>query len=356
MPAKRRIAIVLFNLGGPDKPAAVKPFLFNLFNDKNIIALPAPFRWALAKFIAMKRGPVAAHVYDQLGGGSPILPNTEAQAAALTQALTQAPGNAEDEVRVFIAMRYWHPFTEDTAQAVKDWGADEIVLLPLYPQFSTTTTASSQRVWQATARKIGLTAPQRLICCYPDETGFVTAVANITQDALADASVRAPGKMPAIIFSAHGLPQKIVDKGDPYVAQVRATVAAIVAQLKLPDGQWQVAFQSRVGPLQWVGPATDAVIESHAKAGKPIVVVPVAFVSEHSETLVELDIEYRQLAEMHGCPAYVRAPTVATHPDFIQGLAHLVRQSLTQAAPLQSGCGRASCQGHSQCALAQAGV
>ena len=230
------------------------------------------------------------------------------------------------------------------------------MLLPLYPQFSTTTTASSQRVWHDTARKIGLIAPQRLICCYPDETGFVTAVAKITRDALADAAARAPGTAPAVIFSAHGLPQKIVDKGDPYVAQVRATVAAVVAQLGLPDGQWQIAFQSRVGPLQWVGPATDAVIEQRAKEGRPIVVVPVAFVSEHSETLVELDIEYRHLAETHGCPAYVRAPTVATHPDFIQGLAHLVRQALTQGAPLQSGCGRTACQGHSQCALAQAGV
>lgn len=351
MPAKRRLAIVLFNLGGPDKPAAVKPFLFNLFNDRNIIALPTPLRWVLAKFIAHRRGPVAAHVYDQLGGGSPILPNTEAQAAALAAAMGD-----EDEVKVFIAMRYWHPFTEDTVKAVKDWGADEVVLLPLYPQFSTTTTASSQRVWHDTARRIGLTAPQRLICCYPDEAGFVTAVSRITQEACAEAARRVPGKTPAIIFSAHGLPQKIVDAGDPYVAQVQATVGGIVAQLLLDPAQWQIAFQSRVGPLQWVGPATDAVIERHAKEGRPIVVVPVAFVSEHSETLVELDIEYRHLAETHGCPAYVRAPTVATHPDFINGLAHLVRQALTQGAPLQSGCGRLACQGHNQCALAQAGV
>lgn len=351
MPAKRRIAIVLFNLGGPDTPAAVKPFLFNLFNDRNIIDLANPFRWALAKLIAHRRAPIAAHVYDQIGGRSPILPNTEAQATALTQALPDL-----GDVQTFVAMRYWHPFTEDVARAVKAWGPDEIVLLPLYPQFSTTTTASSQRVWHDTARRIGLTTPQRLICCYPDEVGFIAAVARITADAVAEAKRQAPGKIPAIIFSAHGLPQKIVDKGDPYVAQVRATVAAITARLSLDPAQWQIAFQSRVGPLQWVGPATDEVIMQHAKAGRPIVVVPVAFVSEHSETLVELDIEYRQLAETHGAPAYVRAPTVATQPDFIGGLAHLVRQALTQSTPLQSGCGRSACQGHSQCALAQAGV
>jgi ferrochelatase len=351
MPGKPRIAIVLFNLGGPDNPAAVKPFLFNLFNDKNIIAAPAPIRWALAKFIAYKRGPIATHVYDQIGGGSPILPNTQAQAAALAAALTDI-----GDVKTFIAMRYWHPFTQDTARAVKEWAPDEIVLLPLYPQFSTTTTASSQRVWRAIARKIGLVAPQRMICCYPAEAGFVTALARITQDALTEAATRAPGQAPALIFSAHGLPQKIVDKGDPYVAQVRATVAGVVAQLGLPDGQWEIAFQSRVGPLQWIGPATDAVIAGHAKARRPIVVVPVAFVSEHSETLVELDIEYRQLAETNGAPVYLRAPTVAAHPDFINGLASLVRQALTQSVPLQSGCGRNACQGHSQCALTQAGA
>lgn len=335
MPGPRRIAIVLFNLGGPDSLDAVQPFLFNLFNDRNIINLPQPFRWLLARLISSRRTPVAAHVYQQMGGRSPILPNTEAQAAALEALLTGA-----DEVRCFIGMRYWHPFTEDTVRAVKDWGADEVILLPLYPQFSTTTTASSVRVWNETARKIGLAAPQRTVCCYPDEPGFITALADLTADAIAKARATVPGQEPAIIFSAHGLPQKIVDAGDPYVTQVEATVAAAAQALGLAGGAYQIAYQSRVGPLKWVGPATDETILAAARAGKPIVVVPVAFVSEHSETLVELDIEYGHLATENGAPAYVRAPTVSTHPAFIAGLADLVRRAQTQDSAVLHDAGK----------------
>lgn len=320
MTPQRRIAIVLFNLGGPDNQAAVDPFLFNLFYDPSIIGLPNPLRYLLAKLISSRRAPVARHVYEQMGGGSPILPNTEAQARALEAALGDL-----GTVKCFIAMRYWHPFTQDTAQVVKDWGADEIVLLPLYPQFSTTTTASSFRVWKETARRINLAVPQREIRAYPTEPGFIRALAALTEDAVRQARGVAPGRELLAIFSAHGLPQKIVDKGDPYVAEVEATVAATVAATKLPQGEWILAYQSRVGPLKWVGPATDTTIEAAAKAGKAIVVIPVAFVSEHSETLVELDLEYGKLARDHGAAAYVRARTVSVHPDFIAGLAALVR-------------------------------
>jgi ferrochelatase len=351
MSAARRVAIVLFNLGGPDGPAAVKPFLFNLFNDRNIIGAPQPIRWALAKFISTRRAPIAAHVYDQIGGGSPILPNTEAQASALGAALEDL-----GLVKCFVAMRYWHPFTEDVAAAVKAWGPDEIVLLPLYPQFSTTTTASSQRVWNDAARKVGLMARSHFICCYPDEAGFVSALSDITRQAIAQAEAAAPGQAPAIIFSAHGLPKKIVDAGDPYVAQVEATVAAVAKALALTPTQYQIAYQSRVGPLEWVGPATDDLIVAAAKAGRPVIVVPVAFVSEHSETLVELDIEYRHLAERNGAAIYLRAPTVSTHPAFIAGLGRLVQNALATAEALQPGCGRTACQGKSQCAMTKAGA
>jgi ferrochelatase len=349
MSSPRRIAIVLFNLGGPDAPAAVKPFLFNLFNDRNIIGLPQPLRWLLARLISSRRAPIAAHVYAEMGGRSPILPNTEAQANALEAALSGA-----DEVKCFIAMRYWHPFTEEAARAVKEWGPTEIVLLPLYPQFSTTTTASSYRVWQDEARRLGLAAPQRLICCYPDEVGIIAALTDITARALAEAKAQAPGLQPKVIFSAHGLPKKIVAAGDPYVAQVEATVAACAKALNLAAADYVIAYQSRVGPLEWVGPATDETILALAKAKRPIVVVPVAFVSEHSETLVELDIEYGKLARENGAPVYVRAPTVSTHPDFIAGLARLVRAALGNSAAIQPGCSKAPCQGKSQCALTQA--
>lgn len=344
MNAQRRIAVVLFNLGGPDSPAAVKPFLFNLFNDSNIIDLPGIFRWPLAKLISSRRAKAAQAIYAEMGGRSPILPNTERQAAALQASLGDL-----GEVRVFIAMRYWHPMTPETVTAVKKFGPDEIILLPLYPQFSTTTTESSDRVWNAEAKRQGLTASQKLICCYPTEPGFVMAVARIAAAAIARVKAKTAAPI-QVIFSAHGLPKKIVDRGDPYVAQVSATVHAVVEQLGLATQEWLVAFQSRVGPLEWVGPATDHAIKEAAEAGKAIVVVPIAFVSEHSETLVELDIEYCKLAEARGAAAYERAPTVSEEPHFIAGLAALVRAALDRPQRVQAGTGVQFCTDWPRCA------
>jgi len=344
MSRNRRIAVVLFNLGGPDSPAAVKPFLFNLFNDKNIIDLPRVFRWPLAKLIAGRRAKVAAAIYHEMGGRSPILPNTERQAAALQASLGDL-----GEVKVFIAMRYWHPLTEAAVAAVKRFAPDEVILLPLYPQFSTTTTESSNRVWRAAAKRQGLTAPQKLICCYPTEPGFIAGVAKVTATAIARAKAKTKAPI-RVIFSAHGLPKKIVDRGDPYVAQVSATVHAVVRQLDLAAQDWMVAFQSRVGPLVWVGPPTDHSIEEAAQAGKAIIVVPIAFVSEHSETLVELDIEYRRLAEKRGAAAYERAPTVSEDPDFIAGLGQLVRRALDAPQGVQPGSGAGVCADWPRCA------
>ena len=344
MSSQRRIAIVLFNLGGPDSPAAVEPFLFNLFNDRNIIDLPGVFRWPLAKLISSRRAKAAGAIYAEMGGRSPILPNTERQAAALQASLGDL-----GEVKVFIAMRYWHPLTEETVAAVKRFAPDEVILLPLYPQFSTTTTESSDRVWRVAAKRQGLAAAQKLICCYPTEPGFIAGVAKVTAAAI----VRAKAKTKApifVIFSAHGLPKKIVDRGDPYVAQVSATVHAVVDTLGLAAQEWMVAFQSRVGPLEWVGPPTDHSIEEAAAAGKAIIVVPIAFVSEHSETLVELDIEYRRLAEKRGAAAYERAPTVSEQPDFIAGLAQLVRTALQQKQRVQPGSGAQYCADWPRCA------
>jgi ferrochelatase len=347
MSSNRRIAVVLFNLGGPDSPAAVEPFLFNLFFDRNIIDLPAILRWPLAKVIAGRRAKAARTIYRAMGGRSPILPNTERQAAAL-----QATLGDLGEVRVFIAMRYWHPLTEETVAAVKRFTPDEVILLPLYPQFSTTTTESSHRVWRDAAKKQGVAAPQKLICCYPSEPGFIAAVAKITAAAIARAKAKTDAPI-RVIFSAHGLPKKIVDRGDPYVAQVSATVHAVVDRLGLAASEWMVAFQSRVGPLEWVGPATDHSIEEAASAGKAVIVVPIAFVSEHSETLVELDIEYRHLAERRGAAAYERAPTVAEDPDFIAGLAQLVRTARDAPERVQPGSGAQVCADWPRCACQQ---
>jgi ferrochelatase len=311
-----RRAVVLFNLGGPDSPDSVEPFLFNLFNDAAIIALPGPLRWVIAKLISRRRAPIAREIYAKIGGGSPLLANTEAQARALEAAL--GPDH-----RCFVAMRYWRPTIDEAASSVAAWRPDEVLLLPLYPQFSTTTTGSSLRAWHRAARRAGLKAPTRALCCYPREEGFIAALAAQIVPLL-DKLDPALGR-PRVLFSAHGLPKKIVTAGDPYQWQVERTVAAIVEKLARPGLDWVTCYQSRVGPLQWIGPGTDAEIARAGRDKVPVVVAPVAFVSEHSETLVELDIDYRHLAEREGVPAYLRAPTVGTASSFIDGLAASVR-------------------------------
>ena len=342
-----RIAVVLFNLGGPDKPAAVQPFLFNLFNDPAIIGAPGPIRWCLAKFISKRRAPVAQEIYRELGGGSPLLPNTEAQAAALEAALNGA--NPEDEHRVFIAMRYWHPFAQETAKQVKDSAPDKIILLPLYPQYSTTTTGSSFKDWHRAAAAAGLSAETKALCCYPMEKGFAEAVAQQIRSKLTDAEASAKVR---VLFSAHGLPKKIVAAGDPYQWQVEQSAANVVAALGEPDLDWLVCYQSRVGPLEWIGPSTEDEIARAGRDGVALLVVPIAFVSEHSETLVELDIEYAKLAEESGVPAYHRAPTVDCSRPFIGGLAALVAETAKREASLCAAGGTRLCPAaHGHCAM-----
>ena len=316
----RKLAVVLFNLGGPDRPEAVRPFLFNLFRDPAIIGLPRPARWMLAQLIARRRAPVSRQIYAQIGGKSPLLEHTRRQADALQGALQD-----EGEVRVFVAMRYWHPFAGETAQAVARFGPDRVVLLPLYPQFSTTTTGSSVADWQRAAARAGLRAETSTVCCYPSQAAFVAAHAALIGKVWAEAT--AAGARARLLFSAHGLPQKVVARGDPYQWQVEQTAAAVVDALALPDLDWVVCYQSRVGPLAWIGPATEAEIARAGADGVAVVVVPIAFVSEHSETLVELDIDYRRLAAASGVPAYHRVAALGAEPKFIWALAALVREA-----------------------------
>ncbi len=313
----RRVAVVLTNLGGPDRPEAVKPFLFNLFNDPAIIGLPGLFRTPLARLISSRRETSAQANYALMGGGSPLLPETQKQAEALSRALADAsPG---DDSRVFIAMRYWHPLTEETAAAVKAFQPDQIVLLPLYPQFSTTTTASSLKKWTECYDGPGET---HVVCCYPDAEGLIEAQVRLIRQTLD----KAEGKPVRVLFSAHGIPEKLVTAGDPYQAQVEATVAAVVERMGLTD--WAICYQSRVGPLKWLGPATPDAIEQAARDGVGALIVPIAFVSEHIETLVELDMEYGELAHKVGCAPYLRAPTVSADPVFITALADAVARAL----------------------------
>ena len=326
----QRLAIVLFNLGGPDQPDAVKPFLFNLFNDPAIIGAPGPIRWLLAKYISTKRAPVAREIYAHLGGRSPILELTQNQAMALDARLGDKLSDVE--VRSFICMRYWHPMSDAVVREVKAYAPDRIVLLPLYPQFSTSTTASSLEDWHRAAAAQDLRVPTNQICCYPAQAGFVEAQADLLKQGIEKARSQAPGQKVRVLFSAHGLPKKIVEgKGDPYPRHVELGAAAIARKLESlnasPD-DWLVSYQSRVGPLEWIGPSTEDEIERAGRDGVALVVLPIAFVSEHSETLVELDIEYKELAEANGVKTYVRIPAVGTHPAFIEALGQMALNAL----------------------------
>ncbi|WP_282452571.1 ferrochelatase [Brevundimonas pishanensis] len=325
----RRIAVVLANLGGPDGPDSVKPFLFNLFNDPAIIGLPGIFRTPLAKLISSRREKPAQENYALMGGGSPLLPETRKQAEALEVQLNASL--PQDETRVFIAMRYWHPFTEEAARAVEAFKPDEVVFLPLYPQYSTTTTASSLKLWRETYKGSGT---EHVVCCYPQSEGFIAAQARMIRETLA----KADGKPVRVLFSAHGIPSKLVAKGDPYQAQVEATVAAVVAKLGLRD--WAICYQSKVGRMEWLGPATPDAIKQAAADGVGALVVPIAFVSEHIETLVELDIEYGELAHEVGCAPYLRAPAVGPDADFIGAL---TQETLTILGGQTARCGNGSC-------------
>jgi len=238
-----------------------------------------------------------------------------------------------DEVKIVIAMRYWHPFSSDAAQQLAAWQPDRIVLLPLYPQYSDTTSGSSLKDWRRAAKRAGLRAPTQALCCYPRLPGWVEAQTALLKDALARVGENNPVR---VLFSAHGLPKKIVDAGDPYQKQVEIGAAAIVAALGRPDLDWQISYQSRVGPLEWIGPATETEIIRAGVEGKGLIVLPIAFVSEHSETLVELDIEYAHLAAEAKVPFYQRVATVSAHPSFIAGLALAVRQVLAAPALIDS--------------------
>jgi ferrochelatase len=325
-----KLGIILFNLGGPDSPEAVEPFLRNLFSDPAIISLPGFLRIPLARVIARRRAPLARAIYGHIGGRSPILEETQKQARALEQALA-AP---DIQARAFVAMRCWHPFSDGTALALKNFAPDHIVALPLYPQYSTTTSASSFKDWDRAAKKARLNQHLTRICCYPDEPGFIAAAAAKIRAAMADPK---PGLSYRLLLSAHGLPKKVVAGGDPYQWQVERTAAALVAALGTDGLDWTVCYQSRVGPLKWLEPATDAEIRKAGAEGKGVVVAPIAFVSEHSETLVELDIEYAKLARETGVPDYRRAATVGADPVFIAGLAGLVRRAMKETGTISSG-------------------
>ena len=309
-------AVILFNLGGPDKLENVEPFLFNLFNDPAILNLPSFFRYPLAKLIANRRAPIAKKIYEELGGSSPILALTQEQASALELKLNK-DDNLSD-YKCFIVMRCWHPRAENVVKEVISYGPQEIILMPLYPQYSAATSGSSIKEWNDICIKRKLKIKTSTICCYPTDENFIEAHKNEIIKKIENLENF------KLIFSAHGLPKKNIKKGDPYQWQVEQSVNQIIKSLNIKDLDWILSYQSRVGPLKWIGPSTEDIIIENSKIGKHIVLVPIAFVSEHSETLVELDIEYKELANKNGCKNYSRVPALGTNENYIKAMSNLI--------------------------------
>ncbi|HSB21256.1 MAG TPA: ferrochelatase [Anaeromyxobacteraceae bacterium] len=308
-------AVFLMNLGGPRDLSEVEPYLFDLFSDPLVIDFPlGPLRRPLARLIARRRAPSSAEKYQLIGGRSPLVEGTEAQARALGAAL--GPGFS-----THLAMRCGHPSTEEGVREALAAGAGRAVALPLYPQWANATSRSSllelRRVWPRDR-------PLAEVCTFHDHPGYLDAVAGTVREAAerVPAGLR-PGML--VVFSAHGLPMSQVRKGDPYPSYVEASCRGVAERLGLSD--WKVTYQSRVGPLKWLGPDTNELIEASAR-GRAVLTIPIAFVSEHLETLYDLDILSRQAAERGGAAAYVRAAAVGTRPDFVAALADIVRQAM----------------------------
>ncbi len=320
-----RVGVLLLNLGGPEQLEDVRPFLYNLFSDPEIIRLP--FSWLqspLAWLISTLRYSKSQENYKSIGGGSPLRRITEEQATALQKRLQEKGEDAQ----VYIGMRYWHPFTEEALAQIKRDKIEQLVVLPLYPQFSISTSGSSfrllERLWEKepALQKLNYT----VVPSWYNRPGYLQAMADLAAKELDHCSN--PDQV-HIFFSAHGVPLSYVEEvGDPYQQEIEHCTELIMQTLNRPNPH-TLAYQSRVGPVEWLKPYTEEAIPELAEQGvKDLLVVPISFVSEHIETLEEIDMEYRELAEESGIENFYRVPALNTHPGFIDDLSELVIESL----------------------------
>lgn len=332
---QRKIAIVLFQLGGPDSIEAVEPFLYNLFLDPDIIDFPGAFiaRRLLARKVASSRSkPIGDH-YREIGGKSPINELTDLQAKGLERSLRSSGIDA----RVLVAMRYWHPLTGEVIEALKKEPCDEVILLPLYPQFSKATTYSSMNEWRRQAHSLEFNVPTRLVCCYPGHTAYIEALVDNINTAMKRFGGMDPQELD-LVFSAHGVPVDFIRKGDPYKLHVEETVRQVLAR-----GGWKnpshICYQSKVGPARWLEPSLTGLIRTLAGLGRQnLLVIPVAFVTEHIETLHEINIEAREEAEHLGITGFEMMPALNDHPRFIDCLTDLVLRTLSTPRSENSTC------------------
>ena len=319
-----KIGVVLLNLGGPDSLDAVEPFLFNLFSDPDIIDFPGSFlfRKRLAKFISTRRSPGVIKQYEEIGGKSPLKDYTLRQAALLEEKL-----NERIPASVYVAMRYWKPFTEEALDAIERDGVKKVILLPLYPQFSKATTTSSVKEWEKQLAERDVNIEHSLIEYYFDQPTYIDAFVERVQQGLERFPDDIRGDV-NILFSAHGTPMKLVKQGDPYSHQIKKTVAAIVKRGEFRQTH-TLCYQSKVGPLKWLTPSTpDTIADLASKGVRHMLLVPVAFASDHLETLFELGIEYRRQARERGVIQYEVTEGLNDSPKFIDALSELVFEKI----------------------------
>lgn len=319
MPEVKPTALILLNMGGPDSLEAVEPFLYNLFSDRELIQLPAGalLQKPFAKMISHFRAKHVVENYRIIGGKSPLLAWTQRQAAGIAARLG-------DHVVPYVVMRYWHPFASEVLAQIKTAGIENAIVLSMYPHYTGATTGSSVNDFKRTAARVFPELSYRLIEQWYDHPGYLDALANRIRTAR-DSLQAAERTALQIVFSAHALPQKFIDRGDPYLKQVEATVQGVMQ--RVGDVDWHLGFQSRSGPVKWMEPATTEVMDRLAAAGKTaLLIVPISFVSDHIETLHEIDIEYREHAQAHGIKTYMRAPSLNEGADFLQAMADLVKE------------------------------
>ena len=308
--ANKKIGVILLNMGGPDSLDAVQPFLYNLFSDNDIFQIPKLIQKPVAKLISIFRAKKVRKYYELMGGKSPQKEQTFKQAKALQEKLG-------DRYKVVVAMRYWSPFTEEALKELLKEDLEKIILLPLYPQFSTTTTGSSFNEFDRVYKKFNLNLPVQKIYSYHNHKLYIEAMVKQIKEHLQNYQEY------YFLFSAHSLPLKIIKNGDPYQKQTEETVKLIMKFF--PNNRYSLAYQSKVGFVKWLEPMTDEEIVRLKKEGiEKLAIIPVSFVSEHSETLYELDIQYREIAENIGIKEFKRIPTLQNSELFIECLEDLV--------------------------------
>jgi len=328
-----RVGVLLLNLGGPEELVDVEPFLYNLFADPDIIRLPQALQWLqepLASLIAKRRAPKSREGYQSIGGGSPLRRTTTDQGFQLACALSARGQDA----RVYIGMRYWKPFTEDALEQIRGDGVSKLVVLPLYPQFSISTSGSSLRLLESQMyNDTKLSQLEHIVIpSWYERPGYIRAMARIIAGKLQSGSFSQPDE-PVVFFSAHGVPKSYVqDAGDPYREEMEQCVNLIMRELQGRHGlsnAHELAYQSRVGPVEWLQPYTDERLQQLRQEGvRSVLAVPISFVSEHIETLEEIDQEYRELALENGVQEWDRVPALGTDQEFIDDLADAVLEAL----------------------------